>query len=77
MEHLRKSWKLWRRSAFLWDEITRNEVEEYSTGDYDDGFFVEEEQASTGSQITHPKFRTEYGTYVSFKQGVWDDDTGS
>ncbi|MEM2850004.1 MAG: DUF362 domain-containing protein, partial [Candidatus Bathyarchaeia archaeon] len=28
----------------------------------------------TGIMVSYPKFRTIFGTYISFKYGVWDDD---
>ncbi|HYE82041.1 MAG TPA: DUF362 domain-containing protein [Clostridia bacterium] len=60
-------------SALTWDSITGTEVKDYSEGDYEDGFILMPEKASTGLQISYPKFRTQFGTYVSFKDGIWDE----
>lgn len=68
-----KSFKI---SALTWDSITEKSVEDYSRGDYNDGFIVGETIESTGITITYPKFKTSYGTYVSFKDGIWDMSKG-
>lgn len=66
-----------RVSAYLWDNITMRRVGEYSEGDLDDGFVVEDiENPRTRIRVSYPKFRTQYGTYVSFKLGIWDPDRG-
>ncbi len=60
-------------STYLWDTITSQRVEEYDQGDTDDGYIVVEEPSpTTGAIVAYPKFRTEYGTFVSFKYGIWD-----
>lgn len=61
-------------STYLWDDITKNQVKEYSDGDYTDGFIVfPEKNPRTGIIVSYPKFKTKYGTYVSFKEGIWTD----
>ena len=37
-----------------------------------DGFVVEDFMQPTGFEISYPKFTTEFGTMVSFKEGVWN-----
>jgi len=65
-------------STYLWDEITLKRVREYSEGDLEDGYVVyERPDPYTGVIVSYPKFRTKYGTYVSFKLGVWDPRTGA
>ena len=60
-------------STFLWDNITENEVKEYTEGDYKDGYIVyKESDPYTGVIVSYPKFKTKDGTYISFKYGVWD-----
>ncbi|MGQ9513711.1 MAG: DUF362 domain-containing protein [Thermoproteota archaeon] len=60
-------------STYLWDTIARTEVEEYDQGDYRDGYIVSKsEDPATGVRISYPKFQTAKGTYISFKNGVWD-----
>lgn len=64
-----------RISGVLWDEFTGNQVAEFETGDDENGFVLEDEEQSTGIHITYAKFTTKYGTKVSFKKGIWNDDT--
>ena len=64
-------------SSSLWDEFTMRQVGEFSSGDSDDGFVVEDGPRSTSIVVTHPKFTTEYGTCISFKEGIWDPATSS
>ena len=59
-------------STFLWDTIRGVRVDEYFSGDSGDGYVVEDAQdPETGIRPSYPKFKTAYGTYVSFKLGVW------
>jgi len=61
-----------RVSTYLWSDITETRAYEYSEGDMDDGYVVEETiLSSTGLMVSYAKFTTEYGTHVSFKKGVW------
>ena len=66
-----------RVSGVLWDTFTRVRVDEFSQGDYTDGFVVEDYIRPTGLEITYPKFTTEFGTHVSFREGIWDSASGS
>jgi len=60
-------------STYLWDTITTQRVHEYAEGDMDDGYIVNEtKNPRTGILVSYPKFRTQYGTYVSFKEGIWN-----
>jgi len=62
-------------STYLWDTITTKRVHEYAEGDMDDGFIVNETRnPRTGILVSYPKFRTQYGTYVSFKKGIWNTE---
>ena len=67
----------YRVTGVLWDNFTRTRVSEFSEGDYTDGFVVEDERRATGLEISYPKFTTEFGTHVSFREGIWNPDTGS
>ncbi|MFQ5868854.1 MAG: DUF362 domain-containing protein [Candidatus Zixiibacteriota bacterium] len=50
--------------SFMWDYV----VDEYSEGDYDDGFVYEAD-----TKISYPKFRTPFSDYyVSMRYGIWD-----
>lgn len=60
-------------STYLWDTITTKRVDEYANQDLQDGYVVEDTpRPETGLVITYPKFKTKFGTNVSFKLGIWD-----
>ncbi len=60
-------------STYLWDAMTTNQVAEYADGDSEDGYVVSETRdPATGALAAYPKFRTKFGTFVSFKHGIWD-----
>ena len=61
-------------TGVLWDSFTEVQVNEFDSGDFTDGFVVEDGKHESGIVITYPKFTTEYGTHVSFKRGVWNPD---
>ncbi len=57
--------------TYLWDTITTKQVSEYSEGDIEDGYVVNAtKNPRTGIMVSYPKFRTKFGTYISFKYGV-------
>jgi uncharacterized protein (DUF362 family) len=59
-------------STYLWDKITSNIVSEYHDNDFEDGYVVNTKvNAVTDSIISYPKFTTKYGTFVSYKYGIW------
>ncbi|MEM3590678.1 MAG: DUF362 domain-containing protein [Candidatus Bathyarchaeia archaeon] len=63
----------YRVSTYLWDSITTRRVNEYFEGDMDDGYVVNATRnPRTGIMVSYPKFKTAFGTYISFKYGVWD-----
>lgn len=65
-----------RVSTYLWSDITEIQVEEYSEGDIEDGFVVNETRnPRTGIMVSYAKFTSEHGTHVSFKNGIWDPDS--
>ena len=66
-----------RVTGVLWDEFTAVQVQEFNEGDTKNGFVVENNIHSTGLEISYPKFVTEYGTYISFKNGIWDVSSNS
>jgi hypothetical protein len=60
-------------STWLWDTIRMETVHEYDQGDFNDGYVVNSTQnPNTGLHVSYPKFKTKYGTYISFKKGVWE-----
>ena len=63
-------------STYLWDTITTKRVNEYFRGDMEDGYVVNATVNSrTGIMVSYPKFKTKFGTYVSFKMGIWEPQT--
>ncbi len=63
----------YKLSTYLWDTITRKQVYEYDKNDMEDGYVVNSTvNPRTGIMVSYPKFRTKFGTYVSFKLGVYD-----
>jgi hypothetical protein len=73
-----KSFPGHRVSTYLWDEITSNEVGEFSEGDDDDGYVIEDDaDPVTGIRVSYPKFKTAHGTRISFKEGVWDPEASA
>jgi hypothetical protein len=60
-------------STYLWDAITTKQVNEYDKKDMEDGYVVNSTiNPRTKIMVSYPKFRTKFGTYVSFKLGVYD-----
>jgi len=73
-EYFKEDYKV---STYLWDEITGKEVDEYEKGDMEDGYIVEDgEDEDTGIIISYPKFKSRFGTFVSFKKGIFNEDKG-
>ncbi len=65
-------------STYLWDTIASKQVEEYINGDLRDGYVVSPvPDPETGVKVSYPKFRTKMGTYISFKHGIWDPESGT
>ncbi len=64
-------------STFLWDSIRSKTVDDFDDGDFTDGYVRNSTwNSATEIYVSYPKFTTEYGTYISFKEGVWDNTTG-
>jgi hypothetical protein len=60
-------------STYLWDTITTKRVTEYSEGDEEDGYVIDTKRSQeTGAMVSYPKFKTKFGTLISFKLGIWD-----
>ena len=65
-------------STYLWSDITETRVYEYIEGDFDDGYIVNTTaNPGTGIMVSYAKFKTEYGTFVSFKKGVYDYESNT
>jgi len=68
---------LYNVSTFLWDPIRSRTVDDFDDGDFTDGYVRNSTwNSDTEIYVSYPKFTTEYGTYISFKEGVWDNTTG-
>ena len=73
-EYFKEDYKV---STYLWDEIMGKEVGEYEKGDMEDGYVIEDgEDEDTGIIISYPKFKSRFGTFISFKKGIFDEDKG-
>jgi len=60
-------------STFDWTPIRGTRVQEYSTGDMANGYILyDTPDPQTGIKVSYPKFRTDFGTYISFKHGIWN-----
>ena len=67
-----------RVSTYLWDRITTKRVTEYAEGNIEDGYVIDGgKNPRTGLMVSYPKFKTKFGTYVSFKLGLWNPETSS
>ncbi|MCX8162871.1 MAG: DUF362 domain-containing protein [Candidatus Bathyarchaeota archaeon] len=65
-------------STYLWDSITLRKVQEYSEGDMEDGYIVyDNPDPKTGIIVSYPKFKTKFGTHISFKHGLWNPESKS
>jgi hypothetical protein len=56
-------------SHYDWMRLKAIRVEEYDDGDDEDGYVMLD--GIPQGRVTYPKFRTEYGTSVSVKEGIW------
>ncbi len=65
-------------STESWDRLNTVRVEEYSRGDARDGYVVGASPSpETGIVVSYPKFTTQYGTRISFKEGIWEPSAGA
>ena len=59
-------------SHYDWRAIRYTSVDEYSGGDSADGYVVYPYDAQIHGRISYPKFRSDTGTYISLKYGLWN-----
>lgn len=60
-------------STRLWDSFRAVSVGDYASGNLSDGYVVKNSpDPETAVRVSYPKFRTPLGTYVSYKNGIWD-----
>jgi uncharacterized protein (DUF362 family) len=62
----------YRVSHYDWTAIRYTAVDEYSAGDTNDGYIVYDYNPEITGRVSYPKFRTDDGTFVSMRDGVWD-----
>ena len=62
-------------SHYDWTVIRYTPVDEYSTGDMTDGYIVYPYDAALGGRISYPKFRTDHNTFISLRDGIWDQSS--
>lgn len=66
----------WAVSTRLWDTFRTVAVAEYSSGDMTDGYVVSPTwDAETTIKVSYPKFKSAAGTHISYRNGIWDQDT--
>jgi len=68
----------WNVSSMIWDELRGSTVDDYNDDDFADGY-VRSSVWNDDTQlfVSYPKFQSPAtGAYISFKQGVWNNDTG-
>lgn len=62
----------WIVSTFRWDDLRYSSVAEYADGDTRSGYVVDAApDPQTGVRVSYPKFRTTWGTPISYKLGIW------
>ncbi len=59
-------------SHFDWTLMREVEVDEYSAGDAADGYVLYPFDPDLNAKISYPKFRSEAGTEISLRHGIWD-----
>ncbi|MFW9815107.1 MAG: DUF362 domain-containing protein [Candidatus Thorarchaeota archaeon] len=64
-------------STILWDDYRSSTVEDYDSGDFNEGY-VRSSVWDSDTEIypSHAKFVTDSGLYVSFKNGIWTNESG-
>jgi hypothetical protein len=64
-------------SHYDWTLVRETWVGEYSDGDLNDGYVVYAYDGAFQGRVSYPKFQTENGTYISLRDGIWDDASGT
>jgi hypothetical protein len=60
-------------SAYNWQPIRSSQVDEFFEGDMTSGYVVyASADPETGIYVSYPKFRTTFGTNISFRRGIWN-----
>ncbi|MFX1513313.1 MAG: DUF362 domain-containing protein [Promethearchaeota archaeon] len=60
-------------STYDWQTIRSTRVDEYIDGDMMSGYILyDTADPETGIRVSYPKFVTKFGTFISFKHGIWN-----
>ncbi len=62
-------------SHFDWTVTRYTSVNEFSDGDYSDGYVVYSYDSGLAGRISYPKFTSDDGTYISLRDGIWNGST--
>jgi hypothetical protein len=62
----------YRVSVSSWRQIRYLSVDEFSDGDYSDGYVVLDYDPDFRGRVSYPKFTSEFGTAISLRDGIWD-----
>jgi len=62
-------------SHFDWTVTRYTSVDEFSDGDYTDGYVVYPYDSGLGGRNSYPKFTSDAGTYISLRDGIWNGST--
>jgi hypothetical protein len=62
-------------SDYDWTLIRGMEVGEFSEGDGDDGYIVEDYDGEINGRLSYPKFTSDADTQISLRFGIWDRST--
>ncbi|MHA1864433.1 MAG: DUF362 domain-containing protein [Candidatus Thorarchaeota archaeon] len=77
MEDVARLFQDYEISTILWDDYRSDTVDDYDMGDFSEGYVRSSSwDADTEIFASYPKFMTDTGLYVSFKNGIWDNSTG-
>jgi uncharacterized protein (DUF362 family) len=60
-----------------WTLLRTTRVDEYSAGDDTDGYVVYPFDQDLNGAVSYPKFRTDAGTAISLRDGIWDPVEGT
>lgn len=64
-------------STKLWDTLRDSTVDDYDDGNFTEGYVRNPTwNPDTELYVSYPKWQTPFGTYISFKEGIWHNETG-
>jgi hypothetical protein len=64
-------------STKLWDHLRAFTVPDYDAEDFREGYVRSPIwNSNTEIYVSYPKWETPFGTYISFKRGIWENETG-